>query len=46
MAPSKEASWKRWKNAIHTLYIVQKKALEGPEGVIELMKARHAFVAR
>ncbi|SPO07209.1 uncharacterized protein DNG_09903 [Cephalotrichum gorgonifer] len=45
MAPSQQETWDRWKNAIHTLYIVQGRALKGPEGVVELMRARHGFIA-
>ena len=46
MAPIKDMAWERWKNAIHTLYMVEKRRLEGKDGVIETMKSRHHFVAR
>jgi hypothetical protein len=38
--------WERWKNAIHTLYILEDLPLCGPSGVIEKMKLRYDFHAR
>ncbi|KEY74580.1 hypothetical protein S7711_05012 [Stachybotrys chartarum IBT 7711] len=37
--------WETWKNAIHTLYIVEDRRLEGEQGVIEEMARRHNFQA-
>ena len=38
--------WERWKNAIHTLYILENLPLCGPTGVIEEMNLRYGFHAR
>ncbi len=38
--------WERWRNAIHTLYILENLPLCGPSGVIEEMKVRYGFHAR
>jgi len=38
--------WERWRNAIHTLYILEDLPLCGPSGVIEKMKICHGFHAR
>ncbi len=38
--------WERWKNAIHTLYILEDRPLCGPSGLIEEMKSRYGFHAR
>lgn len=38
--------WERWRNAIHTLYVLQDLPLCGPSGLIEQMKLRYGFHAR
>ena len=38
--------WERWRNAIHTLYILEDLPLCGPSGLIEQMKLRYGFHAR
>jgi hypothetical protein len=38
--------WERWRNVIHTLYILEDLPLCGPSGVIEKMKLRYGFRAR
>jgi hypothetical protein len=38
--------WERWRNAIHTLYMLENLPLGGSSGVIETMKLRHGFCAR
>jgi hypothetical protein len=38
--------WERWRNAIHTLYVLENLPLSGSSGVIETMKLRHGFCAR
>ncbi|OAQ66020.1 ankyrin repeat-containing protein [Pochonia chlamydosporia 170] len=37
--------WERWRNAIHTFYILDNLPLLGPSGVIETMKLRYNFHA-
>ncbi|KAH8672228.1 Clr5 domain-containing protein [Ilyonectria robusta] len=37
--------WERWRNVIHTLYILEDLPLCGPSGVIEKMKLRYGFRA-
>lgn len=46
MAPTSDAEWERWRNAIHTLYVVEKKPLEGKHGVMGIMKEKYNFQAR
>jgi hypothetical protein len=41
-----DEDWERWKNAIHTLYILEDRKLGGPDGVKETMENRHNFKAR
>jgi len=38
--------WEKWRNAIHTLYIVENLPLCGPSGVIVQMELRYGFRAR
>lgn len=37
--------WERWRNAIHTLYILENLPLGGPSGQMEMMKLRYGFDA-
>lgn len=46
MAPASDARWDRWRNAIHTLYVVEKRPLTGKNGVMSAMKEKHNFEAR
>ncbi|KAI1635604.1 ankyrin repeat-containing domain protein [Biscogniauxia mediterranea] len=38
-------TWGKWKNAIHSLYIIEKRPLQGPAGVMEQMEKGHSFQA-
>jgi hypothetical protein len=37
--------WGRWKDLIHTLYIVEDRPLRGPRGVMKCMEEQHGFKA-
>ncbi|KAI5923670.1 ankyrin repeat-containing domain protein [Camillea tinctor] len=37
--------WGKWKNAIHSLYILEKRPLQGSGGVMESMETKHGFQA-
>ena len=43
---AREAEWELHKDKINSLYLRDNHKLEGPEGVIEIMKNRYRFSAR
>lgn len=47
MAPPKAGgNWERFKDEIHTLYIKENRTLDGPDGVMKVMRGRYGFNAR
>lgn len=35
--------WERYKNVIYNLFLVKRKTLEGPDGVMKIMESRVGF---